>query len=740
MELSALKFYFIPGLFTLSLDLSKCVDLKKPLWYFAEDNRIVGLYFSIFVMKENILRVLLSLFIVITFFTVYRNSSQNYSEKLTDGLSLFSVKSDMPADEDRTGRGKKRRKASMSFKTALGLSANNLLTKKARTILIAIAGSIGIIGIALIQALDYNSGAAKYKLLTTSDNMIVFLPFEEFCERGKNITCFTLYCKTSDKDKVYAAYEQAGLEVTEYKDVVGVTHNDFLIQIISGLIYLLAVLLYTVHNAKKSVLLRMDGFSVADITARECVKVLPYGVIAFLICFVLSALYIGLNVRLSVTEYFVSGLGTYRNALSILILAVIIRIVFTFLFCKEKYIKGAFPGKMMYFLISTVKTLAIALLTLSITSFVLDVFIPDVVAYMSLNKNSDKIEGLVYFTQIKGGVEQSDLSESQFAPKLMDFYHDAVIDYDAIVCDTYDYLLDDNGIPLYTDNAKAGFGPSIEVNNNYLKENEVYDLEGNRIYEESLEPDCLTILIPDDYQWDEQLLVRYDGIDYYPDLKVVFKEYDSQRSRLYVYLIGGMGSNQGILSPAPAIKVVNDYSLENDWHFKYDLLLNILYGRTMFRTHTDNPSAELEPLIKKYDCQDIIDGIVPLETELNKRIEDSWKGVLSSLLILSSLIFVTAVTTSFATDFYCRNQRHLIAARALSGYSFTGTFRFHVLVLCLEYTAVFIAGVAAAFNTGKVWVPLTVTLIIVISDLITNILRCRMQLKKNVYQISKGEM
>ncbi len=83
---------------------------------------------------------------------------------------------------------------------------------------------------------DYNSGAAKYKLLTTSDNMIVFLPFEEFCERGKNITCFALYCKTSDKDKVYAAYEQAGLEVTEYKDIIGAAYNDFTTQIITGLI------------------------------------------------------------------------------------------------------------------------------------------------------------------------------------------------------------------------------------------------------------------------------------------------------------------------------------------------------------------------------------------------------------------------------------------------------------------------------------------------------------------------
>lgn len=48
----------------------------------------------------------------------------------------------------------KTRKTSMSFLTALALSTNNLLTKKARTILTAFAGSIGIIGIALIMSLS----------------------------------------------------------------------------------------------------------------------------------------------------------------------------------------------------------------------------------------------------------------------------------------------------------------------------------------------------------------------------------------------------------------------------------------------------------------------------------------------------------------------------------------------------------------------------------------------------------
>ena len=42
----------------------------------------------------------------------------------------------------------------MSFLTALSLSANNLLTKKGRTFMTAFAGSIGIIGIALILALS----------------------------------------------------------------------------------------------------------------------------------------------------------------------------------------------------------------------------------------------------------------------------------------------------------------------------------------------------------------------------------------------------------------------------------------------------------------------------------------------------------------------------------------------------------------------------------------------------------
>ena len=56
-------------------------------------------------------------------------------------------------DKKKKGR-KKTSKTSMSFLTALSLSLNNLLTKKARTFMTSFAGSIGIIGIALIMSLS----------------------------------------------------------------------------------------------------------------------------------------------------------------------------------------------------------------------------------------------------------------------------------------------------------------------------------------------------------------------------------------------------------------------------------------------------------------------------------------------------------------------------------------------------------------------------------------------------------
>ena len=88
--------------------------------------------------------------------------AQKYSTRIVNLLDGKIVSDTNPytGEEELIQTGEMKKKVSMSFLTALSLSFNNLRTKKGRTMLTAFAGSIGIIGIALILALS--SGMQDY--------------------------------------------------------------------------------------------------------------------------------------------------------------------------------------------------------------------------------------------------------------------------------------------------------------------------------------------------------------------------------------------------------------------------------------------------------------------------------------------------------------------------------------------------------------------------------------------------
>ncbi len=68
---------------------------------------------------------------------------------------------------------RKKKKTSMSFVTAFALSGKNLLTKKARTIITSVAGSIGIISVCLVLALS--NGFSNY-IKQTEEDMLSYYP------------------------------------------------------------------------------------------------------------------------------------------------------------------------------------------------------------------------------------------------------------------------------------------------------------------------------------------------------------------------------------------------------------------------------------------------------------------------------------------------------------------------------------------------------------------------------------
>ena len=75
-------------------------------------------------------------------------------------------------DSDAPKKAKKKEHASMSYKTALGLSGRNLVAKKGRTAITSVAGSIGIIGVSLVLAL--RGGFTTYIANTEKDMLSAY--------------------------------------------------------------------------------------------------------------------------------------------------------------------------------------------------------------------------------------------------------------------------------------------------------------------------------------------------------------------------------------------------------------------------------------------------------------------------------------------------------------------------------------------------------------------------------------
>ena len=133
---------------TGALDTETSIQIMELLKEISKDRLIIMVTHNPELAKDYSTRIVRLLDGVIT------DDSNPYS--LEDMEADIRTKEDakVKASEKKTKKSGKKQKTSMSFFTALSLSFNNLMTKKTRTILTAFAGSIGIIGIAMILSIS----------------------------------------------------------------------------------------------------------------------------------------------------------------------------------------------------------------------------------------------------------------------------------------------------------------------------------------------------------------------------------------------------------------------------------------------------------------------------------------------------------------------------------------------------------------------------------------------------------
>ena len=147
-----------------------------------------------------------------------------------DGKDEEKVKYTVLVANKETTKKKGKKQSSMSFFTATGLSVSNLLSKFRRTLLVAIAGSIGIIGVSTI--LGVSCGVNDY-IYDMQDDMLSSYPIG-IAEESMDMTSLLTGLSSQDQTKMqeFDTTTRVGMDsmisylMTKYTDFTNVKTND----------------------------------------------------------------------------------------------------------------------------------------------------------------------------------------------------------------------------------------------------------------------------------------------------------------------------------------------------------------------------------------------------------------------------------------------------------------------------------------------------------------------------------
>ncbi|AUD66017.1 hypothetical protein BK011_10075 [Tenericutes bacterium MZ-XQ] len=156
--------------------------------------------------------------------------ANTYSDRIVHLLDGLVTDDSRPADLNKEDKKEKliNQRTSMSYGTAIKTSFKNLLTKKGRTIITAIAGSIGIIGIALVLAIsngmtEYTSNIQSDTLagfpITVDQTVVQFGPPEEVTNPRPDLEFID--------DDVFYPYDQTS-SLTQHENIITPEFVDYL--------------------------------------------------------------------------------------------------------------------------------------------------------------------------------------------------------------------------------------------------------------------------------------------------------------------------------------------------------------------------------------------------------------------------------------------------------------------------------------------------------------------------------
>ena len=343
-------------------------------------------------------------------------------------------------------------------------------------------------------------------------------------------------------------------------------------------------------------------------------------------------------------------------------------------FCQDVlYLKGKKDSYDLYIITYLVKVILSFMVVMKLSIIVLEVF--NIFSINRTNKEiSKEIENYVILPVSSSAVSINQDNQLEFNRRLDLFYEDTVVKYNGILINTRNFR---NVELSNSDSMAQKYGQNnITVNENYLKLNNIHDINGNVIDESFLLENKMNLLLPEGVDEKEikkdyakSLDIKIDDIQciYYKEGEIIRTFNPSS----------GRGTN-GIIEN-PIIEIYNPKYLKGQ-------MLNYVSGQYYFlNIDNPNPYKEIKPLLKKRGIDSIILQTIYISNVFNNSISRLQLQLINDVITIAIYSVSLLLLIVYNSKVYFSLYEKQIAIKKLNGMGVVEIFRIPIFLIIIQY-------------------------------------------------------
>jgi hypothetical protein len=334
---------------------------------------------------------------------------------------------------------------------------------------------------------------------------------------------------------------------------------------------------------------------------------------------------------------------------------------------------------------------------------------------------SEKLNGYVSVP-----IYENNASSDGLGDNYLEFYKRTVDEYDGVLVQALNYAVN----PITGMSKCEEYGQDyITVNENYLKLNPLYDVEGEEVaLADTKNGEVVNVLLPSSKPDEEEKYVQLVGSWYDAKVNIIF--YDDAITDIYSYNAAVGNEAYGKID-SPVIIVVSTENLSGEFVLSYCSL-----DCYFLKTETDSPYDELKPLLQETGILKVTPQTPSIasnyETELSGYMDDfKTYGTLSGFLSIG-LILLALYTAILYSEIY----REKFASKITEGHTILRCVRGHIIFKGVTYV-VSLLSVYFAEQISGVGMNYYIILGTLVLDLFITMISCNRITKRNVSAVVK---